>query len=69
MKAGWAAWVRRVREILGPDEGGASSAAAGDDGACLAAPVFLAYCRDDDVVPFVNGEEMCKGLRDLVHAG
>jgi lysophospholipase-2 len=58
--------LQRVKEMLGADEGDASSAVAEeDDGACLATPVFLAYCRDDNVVPVVNGEEMCKRLRDL----
>jgi predicted esterase len=33
--------------------------------ACLETPVFLGHCKDDEVVPVMNGEALCKGLRDL----
>jgi pimeloyl-ACP methyl ester carboxylesterase len=65
---GGAARVRRVREILASDRGGGygvESAEGEDEGACLATPVFLAYCRDDDVVPVVNGEQLRERLRGL----
>jgi lysophospholipase II len=62
--------ARARREMLGWEgggggQGGEGGPSAADIGACLATPVFLSYCRDDDVVPVVNGVEMCKGLRSL----
>jgi predicted esterase len=32
---------------------------------CLETPVFLGHCKNDEVVPYMNGEMMCKGLQDL----
>jgi acetyl esterase/lipase len=58
--------TRARREMLGWEDGeGEEGPSRADMRACLATPVFLAYCKDDNVVPIVNGVELCKGLRDL----
>ncbi|TAQ88983.1 hypothetical protein B7494_g2699 [Chlorociboria aeruginascens] len=43
-----------------PDTSGLGQVKSG-----LATPVILPRCRDDDVVPFCNGEKLYRGLEEL----
>ena len=57
--------VERIRYIKAiPGRNREVSAASGIE-ACLETPVFLGHCKDVEVVPYVNGEALCKGLQDL----
>ena len=55
-------WCGAVRGMLGVDGG------LGDedgDARVLETPIFVSHSRDDDVVPWRHGVEMCRTLRQL----
>jgi predicted esterase len=77
--SGWLPYVRQIEDICRAQSEAVEriqyikaisgrnrevSAASGID-ACLETPIFLGHCKDDEVVPYMNGEALCKGLQDL----
>jgi len=77
--SGWLPYVNQIEDICRAQSKAAEriqcvnailscnrevSTASGNE-ACLETPVFLGHCKDDEVVPHMNGEALCKGLQDL----
>lgn len=61
--------VREIRGVFGVEAGNLvvvdEERVGSQEGSMLATPVFLAHCKDDEVVPIGNGEKKCRTLEKL----